>query len=329
MSPRISVIVPVYNVERELPRCLDSIVNQTFDDFETLLIDDGSTDSSLDIAKEYSGKDSRFRVFTQHNSGSACARNLGLENVKGEYIAFVDADDYIHPKYLETLFYLIRNYGCDVASCDYKPVGNDCQIDMQLDDIVDHNNEILDKTELFSRLFERLPFACVWGKLYKRKIIAEKKFLPFVMSEDLEFNSIVFNRVGNVIHTDLALYYYVMRDGSVTHSPFGDNDMSRLRAISRIYMNMHDYDGRIRSFMLKRTLKDYLSVRYRMTKQYKETFISTSHMICKEILPDFKRNPYIGAFYKWSILLFVKFPGLYDIFRRIAAFGTSIRTLGQ
>ena len=109
-KPKISVIVPVYNVEKYLRRCVDSILTQTFTDFEVLLIDDGSTDGSGKICDEYAKKDKRVRVFHKENGGVSSARNLGLDNVRGRYVTFVDADDKISPDYfpVDILVTLIR-----------------------------------------------------------------------------------------------------------------------------------------------------------------------------------------------------------------------------
>ena len=102
--PEISVIVPVYKVEKYLPQCIDSILAQTFTDFELLLVDDGSPDRCGEICEEYAGKDTRIRVFHQANAGLSCARNTGLMNACGRYVTFIDSDDYVKPCYLESLY---------------------------------------------------------------------------------------------------------------------------------------------------------------------------------------------------------------------------------
>ena len=111
MNPKISVIVPVYNVEKYLCRCIDSILAQTFTDFELLLIDDGSKDSSGEICEEYAGKDARIRVFHRQNGGVSTARNLGIDKAKGEWIYFVDSDDVVLPSALGTFCSLIPQFG--------------------------------------------------------------------------------------------------------------------------------------------------------------------------------------------------------------------------
>ena len=118
-STMISVIVPVYNVEPYLRKCLDSIVNQTYRDFEILIIDDGSTDGSGRICDEYAEKDSRIKVFHTENRGLSCARNLGLAEAKGEWIGFVDSDDWIEPDMYEVLIRRAEETGADVVECSH------------------------------------------------------------------------------------------------------------------------------------------------------------------------------------------------------------------
>ena len=117
MGSLISVIIPVYKVERYLPRCIDSILSQTYKNIELLLIDDGSPDSSGDICDEYAEKDPRVRMFHKENGGVSSARNLGLDEAKGDYIGFVDSDDYIAPGMYEKLVELIEDNNADIAVC--------------------------------------------------------------------------------------------------------------------------------------------------------------------------------------------------------------------
>lgn len=121
-NPQISVIVPVYNAEKWLRRCVDSILAQTFTDFELLLIDDGSTDGSPSICDEYAGKDSRVRVFHKSNGGVSPTRNLGIVNPVVAFLTFINADDCVEPDYLENL---LAGKGCDLSVCNYKIDGSD------------------------------------------------------------------------------------------------------------------------------------------------------------------------------------------------------------
>ena len=116
----ISVIVPIYNVENYLRMCLDSIQNQTYKNFECLLINDGSPDNSAEICREYAAKDSRFRYFEKENGGVSSARNLGIERSEGVYITFVDSDDWVEPDYLEVLYSIIVQEKADISVSTYK-----------------------------------------------------------------------------------------------------------------------------------------------------------------------------------------------------------------
>ena len=115
--PAISVIIPMYNTEAFIKDCLDSLVAQTFTDFEAIIIDDGSTDNGARIAASYASSDSRFRVIGQPNKGVSEARNTGLKIMRGEYVTFVDSDDCVAPNFLETLFYIARLHQADIACC--------------------------------------------------------------------------------------------------------------------------------------------------------------------------------------------------------------------
>lgn len=114
---KISVIVPVYNVEKELPRCIESLLTQTYSNFELLLINDGSSDGSPEIMEKYAEKDLRIRTLHKKNGGVSSARNRGLEQAKGEYVCFVDADDAVAPQYMEWLYLALRQSGEAVAIC--------------------------------------------------------------------------------------------------------------------------------------------------------------------------------------------------------------------
>ena len=123
---KISVIVPIYNAEAYLNRCLDSIINQTYSDLEIILINDGSTDNSLDICLEYASKDKRIVVYNQTNKGISKARNKGIELATGDYIGFVDSDDIISPRMYETLYNLMTDEKCLIAGCQYTKFTSSC-----------------------------------------------------------------------------------------------------------------------------------------------------------------------------------------------------------
>ncbi|MEG0087047.1 MAG: glycosyltransferase, partial [Niameybacter sp.] len=119
-QPTLSIIVPVYNVEKYLPKCIESILAQSFTDFEVILIDDGATDKSGEICEEYANKDTRIKIIHKENGGLSSARNAGIELSNGNYIGFVDSDDFIHPQMYEILLREARSSNSDVVICRYK-----------------------------------------------------------------------------------------------------------------------------------------------------------------------------------------------------------------
>lgn len=187
MNPLISIIVPVYKVEQFLPRCIDSILNQTFTDFELLLIDDGSPDNSGAICDEYALKDKRIRVFHKENGGVSSARNLGLDNAQGEWITFIDADDWVKENYL-TVFY--NNQICDFIICGHQKFG--CSnvtrtVKQHMDISIDSNLYTIWKEQLESQCF---IYWYPWAKFYRNHIIQNNHIrfnTEMIYSEDFCF----------------------------------------------------------------------------------------------------------------------------------------------
>ena len=214
MNPLISVIVPVYNTEKYLPKCLDSIVAQTFTDFEVLMIDDGSTDGSGEICDQYSQSDSRFIAIHQSNQGVSASRNNGLKQARGNYIAFVDSDDYVHPQMLELLYKAIRQGEYDLSVARYLSVNVGTEIEIQR--IIEFHSQELSAEDILCKLFgksgEDIQYIVVWNKLYDRRLLANICFSALKVSEDLLFNVEVFSKVRQAIEVDSKLYYYTQRN---------------------------------------------------------------------------------------------------------------------
>ena len=178
-QPTISVIVPIYKVERFLPKCLDSILAQTYKNLEIILVDDGSPDRCGEICEEYAKKDSRVRVVHQTNQGLPSARNSGLKIAQGQYIGFVDSDDYIDPDMYEYLYHLITKDNAAIAMCNF------CE-----DEGARSANPIKKCYEVkpFQQLFELADWMYVWNKLYTRASIGNLLFNPaLIFGEDLGF----------------------------------------------------------------------------------------------------------------------------------------------
>ena len=174
MDNLISIIIPVYNVENLLPLTLNSVLNQSYQNLEIILIDDGSTDTSLSICEEYAKKDARIKVFHQENSGVSVARNIGLSFAKGEYIGFVDSDDMIHPDMFAKLLGDMLCFDVDLAICDTAFINVDAiEIPDRDTDNKCTEKYISIKTSLLDILWgdDERKFYCIWDKLFKKSII--------------------------------------------------------------------------------------------------------------------------------------------------------------
>ena len=209
----ISIIVPIYNVENYLRHCLESIQNQTYQNFECLLINDGSSDNSAEICREYVEKDSRFRYFEKENGGVSSARNLGIERSKGQYITFIDSDDWVDSDYLELLYMKINEYNADLAVLTYKQYSmNDGCFYLHV-----WEQDYYERYYTGNELLNSLPnlenydstFNVSWGKLFKRNFLETATFNEQrIMGEDLEFNFKIFLQIKSCIYLNKALYNF-------------------------------------------------------------------------------------------------------------------------
>lgn len=214
----VSVIVPVYNVEKYLARCLDSIVEQTYQNLEIILVNDGSTDDSGEICRQYAGKDSRIRLFHQENRGQSAARNVGLDNMTGEYIVFVDSDDYISKSFVEILFNAQQKSEAPIVSANYFEVSEE-------NDEADFRAVTLDN-QITYKYLNRDDMFCESGrkniklqevvvaKLYKKKIFKNLRFPVGKIYEDTFLFPKIFWRADTVLYLNSDLYAYRMSPNS-------------------------------------------------------------------------------------------------------------------
>ena len=209
--PRISVIIPVYNVETWLPRCLDSVINQSFQDIEILCVNDGSTDRSAEILCEYAAKDRRIIVLEQENSGAGAARNRGVSEARGEFISFVDGDDWLHPDAYARLMRVVTE-GMDAVCFGTTELRDDREVDSGYFRLPFEGPKRMTDDELFhlSRT--------VWNKLFRRDIVSADNILfPERCSfDDNAFTLNYFIRHRNVFFLPDKLYVYYRREGSLT-----------------------------------------------------------------------------------------------------------------
>ena len=218
----ISIIVPIYNVENYLRQCLDSIVAQTYQNFECLLINDGSPDNSADICREYVVKDSRFKYFEKENGGVSSARNLGIEHSKGEYITFIDSDDWVDSDYLEVLYNALIDENADISVSTYKRfyMADNCWYFHSFQRGYDKKTftglELIDKLQLLSS-FDH-SYGSTWGKLVKSVRVETIRFNEeTTLGEDMEFWYKLFLISDKIVYVNKDTYIYRISNDEYKH----------------------------------------------------------------------------------------------------------------
>lgn len=316
-NPKISVIIPVYNVAPYLQQCLDSVRQQTFSDFEAILVDDGSTDDSGSISDSYAENDSRFVVIHKSNAGAGEARNAGLGVSRGQYIAFIDADDLVAPEYLERLLEAAEKYPGTITACDFVKFKGPGAYNFDINNHIHEAGYYVLKPQKLLKSFFNNEFLCyVWGKLYNREIIGNTVFSNFAIGEDSEFNSRVYRKAPEgLVKIQTPLYAYRKRRGSLLSSPFSENNRQHLDSILRVVHNYSHDDAETRSFALKRLYKNLLSLRYAAPEPYRKEVNAFFNQVVAESKKEFYRNTYIKRGFKTAVFILIRFPSLYRLFR--------------
>ena len=335
----ISVIVPIYNVEGYLRRCIESILNQTYTNLEILLIDDGSTDDCASICDEYAKIDKRIKVFHQENSGLSGARNTGIKNFSGDYVTFIDSDDYVHPLFVEYLYRALNEGDYKIAMSLFKYCVNECphpscsDINYKLLFISQENSY----KGLFNKKFRNtypisnVPFITSWGHLYAREIIRDN-YYKYIISEDIEFNSRILLKISQIALVPVVLYYWVRRPNSLALNPSSSiyNDYYGILKPFELSLNNIPKDqGLYRGLAVEALFKAILSVKYDNFNNKKDSkdYLKTKNLIQKtynKIRIELIDNKYISLKSKFILFFLYKIPISYCLFRKLMEFFTRI-----
>ena len=212
---KVSIIIPVYNVALYLRECLDSVVNQTYRDLEIILVDDGSTDGSETICDEYARKDGRFLVIHQQNAGAANAKNTGLDNVTGSYVAFLDSDDFVSENWIETMIMALKKYDSDIAECGFDKVLTD-RTEM---DICFSKMQQFSIEEYMKQYVSHWDSALFFNKIFSSSLIQNIRFRTERRCIDDEFFTYkVISNGSRVVRVNDVLYHYRQRKSSAVHA---------------------------------------------------------------------------------------------------------------
>ena len=266
MNTTISVIVPVYNTEKYLARCLDSLLNQTYRDLEIIVIDDGSKDGSPAICDAYAQKDGRIRVIHKTNAGVSAARNDGLAVVSGEYVTFMDSDDYIDKTMYETLHRLItQTADVDIAVCGTKRELSNGAFTSYYEG---QEELVFSQREAIVNLLSNTYYCCsVCDKLIRRETVSDIRFdVAKKHNEDLLFLYEVMKRANRVAFSPAPLYYYCLNASSATHAAFGIDQMAILDVSEYIYDDVKRHYPDLIGMERQQYVRNYLTTAMQMTR---------------------------------------------------------------
>lgn len=306
-SPILSIIIPVYNVEQYLDECLESVLNQTFKDWEALLVDDGSTDSSGKKCDEWSDRDSRFRVFHKDNGGQSSARNLGLDHSVGEYVMFLDSDDkWGDDGFIQTAISIIsENINLNFVQFNVKSITTSGKIDNYR--ILTEDQHITG-VEAIGRAFSdgRIGMVC-WDKIYRKSILSDKIRFPegmyyedecFILDLILNLNYILFSSHG--------FYYYRIREESTTHQTFSLKhaiDLFKKDFHGLISVYKYPYLEGLYLLYYMSSLREYMNVRLISDKDLLKEYCAQLRSLSPSWSMLFNKSNEISASKKFVIAL--------------------------
>lgn len=252
-APKISIIIPVYNVEKYVGKCLSSLISQTFTDFEIIAVNDGSKDDSLSILLHFQEKYDNITVLNQKNCGMSPARNAGLEIARGEYICFVDSDDYVAPTYLEELYNACVETESDIACCYYyfHFVENDFLFEYPF-----RCRGVFDRSEAMNKLLRDVQIqSLMWNKIYKHSLFTDYDIkFPTMCFEDMAIANKIFAHANRVAVIDRPLYYYNQHPASTLATMNADKINDFIRAIAMVRISLE------RNGLYEKYKKSYLAL---------------------------------------------------------------------
>ena len=320
-SPLISIIVPSFNEEKNIRRCLDSILNQTFYDFEVICVDDNSTDSTFEIIKEYSEKDSRIKPYKNPEKGVSSARNFGIENSCGEYLGFVDSDDFIQPQMYEFLIRAIKENNCEIVTCRYEKTSEFIQKNFEYNCRECQSEEFINFYDADFVAKNELTLTSVCMKLIKKDLILRcEKFGRYKIGEDTIYCADLWIKAGKVFLVDSPLYCYYTNLESVSytevwHEKWFDLIETRFIAYEKFKALKNSLTS---SFYLERGMKLLLSYRFNIKgTENEKKFKKPIKNYFKKYLKIYLKCSDISSKNKLFISVFYFFPFLYKAFRKM------------
>ena len=315
----ISVIIPVYNVEEYLHYAIESLEKQTYKNFEIILVNDGSTDDSGKLCDEYSEKYSNVRVFHKENGGLSDARNFGVQKAKGEFITFLDPDDYLEAYSLELLASVQKQHNCDIVSTRvkatelYNVYSNHSLTEEDIKNVIVMDRDVF----LEEAFYDKVATVSACGKLY-RKSILEIPFPKGRIYEDLYIISEHVEKANKIVHTPIQIYNYYKRQGSIVNSKFTSKQYDFFDAIAYnrqvIREKFNNVDKLVTAINAKKVIGSFKII----GSAYKTSISDVYNIrkIIKENSSNILRNKRIRYTFKMKYMLFILSPYMFNIIKR-------------
>lgn len=287
IEPVVSIIIPIYNVEKYLSKCLDSVVNQTYTNLEIILVNDGSTDNSLEIAKKYEKKDNRIKILSETNHGLSAARNFGLRHVTGDYITFIDSDDYVSNDYVSYLYYLLKknNFSSPMSICSLMDVYENSGSEIN----TGNNKEctLTGKECIKKMCYHDLVDTCAYAKLGLKELYNNFVFPEGKLFEDIGSTYQLFEKANKVECGFKPKYFYNIRSNSITTQKFTSKKLDLLKMTDKMADDVVQKYPDLRNAVLRRRI-------YARFSTLNQTFTSKDTVeiknIRKELIDFIQKN---------------------------------------
>lgn len=313
----LSVIMPVYNAEKYLDFSVQSVLNQTYKEFELIIVNDGSKDHSLEICRKYEALDSRVRIIDQENKGISEARNAGIDQAIGKYITFIDNDDMINPSMYEIMLKYMTEEKLDLVMCNAVRRG-----EYKIEEVAENCDSCeLTKRNLYEKMFSNSEidweYMAVWNKIYRSRIVKNIRFKE-TGTEDTVFNCQYYRYIKKARLIKQDLYYWIQRRDSVSHSEFGIRDYLILKDYYWMNQYIQKYEKEYMQYSLIKLYKLIFNSRYRGRKSaYEKEVKNLIKEKQKVITKSFYGNCEINNKIKVLFTIFYYLPITYSTFRWI------------
>ena len=271
LFPRISCIIPIYNASKYLHRCIDSLLTQDYPNLELVLVDDGSTDNSIDICSKYAVDNGNIVLVHIPNGGASLARKKGIDMAKGEFLTFVDSDDYVLPNYVSSMYMALQGSGLQVAGCGVQTVTVGEEIKKER---ICHTYLLQDYILMYR--FFNYEFWRMWGGLYKREVFEQLNFSKATLSEDYFVKAQMFAHDCHMVYVDAPLYIYEKHEGSLSQTTLSIRAFEEFENVELVYKLTREKMPQYTALALKNVVETCIKLLLMGTaserSQYKEQY---------------------------------------------------------